>query len=174
MPLTLQPTIVVLILRRRLNIMKNKITAAWSHCWFFLLGFSLFYFLGFFFLTWSSFTYTNRLLAFACGTLQNQGKYKKATSVMTNTMESSEKKTHQGKTCLGEEWWQCSDHNMFKPKHVVHFFSFIFCWSEGFSVLSTSWREEDKGQLEITLLLKKSLSLLFLDVTFRTVPVQIG
>lgn len=93
---------------------------------------------GLAFLTSSSFTYTDKFLAFACGTLQKQSKYKKNTSIMTNAMESSEKKTLQGKTCLEEEWLQCSDHNIFKPKCIVHFSSFILCWSEGFSVLSTS------------------------------------
>lgn len=56
---------------------------------------------------------------------------------MINAMENSEKKTLQGKTCLEEEWWQCSDHNKFKPRYIVHFSSFIFSWSE-----------EDKGYLK--------------------------
>lgn len=51
-------------------------------------------------------------------------------------MQSSEKKTLQGKACL-EEWWQCNDHNIFKPKCIAHFSPFIFIWSEGFSVFST-------------------------------------
>lgn len=127
------------------NAAKTKITAALSH----LLGLVLLgFFFGFFCLFWCGFLYienltdTDKFLAFARATLQEQSKYKKHVSIMTNAMESSEKKTLQGKTCL-EEWWQCSNHNLLKPKGIVNFSSFIFCWSERFSVLSTSWHEED-------------------------------
>lgn len=90
---------------------------------------------------------TDKFLAFARATFQEQSKYKEHINIMTNAMESSEKKTLQGKTCL-EEWWQRSNHNLLKPKGILNFSTFIFCWSEWFSVLPASWGEEDKGYLK--------------------------
>lgn len=96
-------------------------------------------------------TGTDKFLAFVHATLQEQSKYKEHINIVKNAMESSEKKTLKGKTCL-EEWWQCSNHNLLKPEGIVNFSSFIFCWNEQFTVLSTSWHEEDKGHLKSLLL----------------------
>jgi len=73
-PLRLQSKVVVLILRKKLNIRRKK-SLLLDLTVVFLLCFLLFWFVCLFvFETWTSFTYTDRFLAFACGTLQKQSK----------------------------------------------------------------------------------------------------